>query len=86
MVRPRETKTLDVTGATLEDVHQQLVDATPPGFVLASGPVKMSAGTTTLAATGTYLPTAVREVEADDMPALRSKVPDGWMLLNVRRV
>ncbi|MDY0830655.1 hypothetical protein SK224_16080 [Microbacterium sp. BG28] len=46
----------------------------------------MSAGTTTLAATGTYLPTAVQEVEADDMPALRAKVPDGWMLLNVRRV
>ncbi|WP_320435660.1 hypothetical protein [Microbacterium sp. BG28] len=48
--------------------------------------MKMSAGTTTLAATGTYLPTAVQEVEADDMPALRAKVPDGWMLLNVRRV
>ncbi|MDY0830656.1 hypothetical protein SK224_16085 [Microbacterium sp. BG28] len=29
MVRPRETKTVDVTGASLEDVHQQLVDATP---------------------------------------------------------
>ncbi|WP_314647030.1 hypothetical protein [uncultured Microbacterium sp.] len=28
----------------------------------------------------------VREIEADDMPALEAKVPDGGQMLSVRRV
>ncbi|WP_188042351.1 hypothetical protein [Microbacterium sp. ANT_H45B] len=27
----------------------------------------------------------IRETEADGMPALRAKVPDGWRTLSVRR-
>ncbi|MDQ1205018.1 hypothetical protein [Microbacterium sp. SORGH_AS_0862] len=86
LVQPRETQTVEVTGHTLEDVHQQLVAKTPPGFVLAAGPVRMAKGTTELSATGTYAATAVEEIEADDMAALEAKVPDGWRLLSVRRL
>ncbi|MGP6172274.1 hypothetical protein ACTU6V_13835 [Microbacterium sp. A204] len=28
----------------------------------------------------------VREIEADDMDTLQSKVPDGWQMLSVRKI
>jgi len=27
----------------------------------------------------------VRDIKADDMPALEAKVPDGWQMLSVRK-
>lgn len=27
----------------------------------------------------------IREMDADDTPALRARVPDGWRMLSVRR-
>lgn len=86
-IRPVEKTSIDLTGTSLEDVHRQAAIACPDGFELVSVPVKMHAGTTDLTATATFhRRDGGREVDADDMPALRGKVPDGWTLTSVRKV
>jgi hypothetical protein len=56
----------------------------PDGYVLTDATVAMRKGTTRISAKGTYRSTEIAEIEADDMAALRAKVPEGWMLISVR--
>lgn len=84
-IRPRETTTVDVQGHSLAEVHDVLEQQTPAGFELTDAPVRMSNGTTLLAAAGTFARRdGARDIEAADMTALRAQVPDGWILLHVR--
>lgn len=86
-IRPVETFTADVTASTQEDVIAQLEAQRRPGFELVSAPVRMLKGEAKMEATGTFMRVdGIREIEADDMPALQSKVPDGWRMLSVRTV
>lgn len=86
-IRPIEKTTVDVIGATLEDVITQLDAHRQPGFDLVSAPVRMLKGEAKMEATGTFSRVdGIREIEADDMSALQAKVPDGWQMLSVRNV
>lgn len=86
LIRPVETVTVDVVGTTLADVQQQLAEKILPGFDLVKAPVRMLKGEAKMEATGTFTRVdGVREIEADDMGALKAKVPDGWQMLSVRR-
>lgn len=86
LIRPHETSTVDVVGTTLEDVQTQLAAHRQPGFELADAPVRMLKGEAKMEAVGTFTRVdGIREIDADDMPALRAKVPDGWRMLSVRR-
>lgn len=86
MIRPLETSTAEVIGTTLEDVQTQLDAQRQPGFDLVSAPVQMLKGEAKMAATGTFSRVdGIREIEAEDMVSLEAKVPDGWVMLSVRR-
>ncbi|WP_341935356.1 hypothetical protein MRBLWO14_001003 [Microbacterium sp. LWO14-1.2] len=87
LIRPIEKTTVDVIGTTLEDVITQLDAHRQPGFDLVSAPVRMLKGEAKMEATGTFSRVdGIREIEADDMPTLQAKVPEGWRMLSVRRV
>ena len=86
LIRPAETQTLELEGDSLADVQQKARAAAPGGWDLLSVPVRMAKGTTALSATATLARRdAVREIQAEDMAALRAQVPEGWQLLSVRR-
>jgi hypothetical protein len=86
LIRPVETRTIDVEGDSLADVHEKLTAQIPAGWELTKAPVAMLAGSTALKATGTFeRRDGIREIEADTMPQLEAKVPDGWRLLSVRQ-
>ncbi|WP_336632854.1 MULTISPECIES: hypothetical protein [unclassified Microbacterium] len=85
LIRPHETRTIDVEGHSLADIQAQLDKATPVGWVLTSAPVAMVKGSTLMTATGTIeRHDELREIEADTIDALRAKTPPGWKLLSVR--
>lgn len=84
-IRPVETRTVDVEAHSLADVHTVLEQQRPDGFELTDAPVRMSNGTTALAATGTFARRdGSRDIEAADRAALDAQIPDGWILLHVR--
>lgn len=86
-IRPAETISLDAEGHSLAGAYEALQKAKPAGFELTSAAVKMSNGTTRLAATGTFARRdGARQIEAPDMSGLRAAVPEGWTLLHVRSV
>ncbi|MCR2824488.1 hypothetical protein [Microbacterium sp. zg.Y909] len=46
----------------------------------------MTKGTITVTAVATIVRRdGGREIEADDMPALKAQVPEGWQLVHVRK-
>jgi hypothetical protein len=86
-MRPVETTSVSVEGASLEEIQTKLESLRPAGFDLVSSPVEMIKGAAVLKAVGTFARRdQVTEVQADDMDALLAKVPEGWQLLNVRHL
>lgn len=84
-IRPAETRTVDLTGNSLDEIHAAAEVHCPEGFELSAAPVRMIKGSTALAATATYQRVdGVREIEADDRAALAAMVPDGWIMLAMR--
>lgn len=84
-IRPDETRTADLSGNSLEEIHAAAVAQQPDGFELISAPVQMIKGSTALTATATFRRLdGIREIEADDRTSLFAKVPAGWQLLEVR--
>lgn len=74
-IRPVEKITAGVEGHSLAEIRATLNAQCPPGFELASAPVRMTNGTTLLAATGTFTRIdGQRDIDADDMPALQATV------------
>lgn len=84
-IRPAETRTAELTGNSLEEIHAAAVAQQPAGFDLVAAPVQMIKGSTALTATATYRRVdGAREIEADDRASLFAKVPPGWQMLSVR--
>ncbi|MFB7843647.1 hypothetical protein [Microbacterium sp. NPDC056052] len=87
MIRPRETRTITVQAEELDEIQDLIREQSPAGWETISAPVAMSKKDTTMTAEGTIARRdGVTEIEADDMAALKAKVPDGYQLLSVRRV
>lgn len=85
LIRPVETRTVDVEGDSLADVRAKLTTQVPAGWELTAAPVSMVKGSTLIKATGTIeRRDGIREIEADTMSQLEAQVPDGWRLLSVR--
>ena len=85
-IRPVESREITVEAQSLAEIHEKLAAQTPTGWQLSDAPVRMTKGTTTVTAVATLVRRdGVREVEADDMPALRAQVPEGWQLVHVRK-
>lgn len=86
MIRPRGTKSTEVTGTSLEDVQTQLGAQRPDGYELVNAPAEMVKGAALIKTTGTFeRRDDVREIEAENMDAMLAKVPEGWQLLSVRQ-
>jgi hypothetical protein len=87
VIRPVESKTHTVQAEELDEIQDLLAAETPEGWQLASAPVAKAKKDTILIAEGTIVRRdGVQEIEADDMAALETKVPDGYQLLSVRAV
>ena len=85
-IRPVESREITVEAQSLAEIHEKLMAQTPAGWQLSDAPVRMTKGNTAVTAVGTIVRRdGGREIEADDMPALRAKVPDGWQLVHVRK-
>ena len=85
LMRPVETRSVDVEAADLAGVQTQLAIHCPVGFDLVSAPVQMIKGAPILKATGRFQRRdGIEQIEADDMDALQARVPEGWQLLSVR--
>ncbi|WP_053386982.1 hypothetical protein [Leucobacter japonicus] len=84
-IRKLETVTVEVAGEGLPEIQELLEQHRPEGFDLTSAPVAMLKGQTAITATGTYSKRdGLQEIEGADLADVRSKVPDGWQILNVR--
>jgi len=84
LIRPVESHTVEVAGASLDDVYAQISSHAPDGFDLVSAPVRMLKGTAGIQATARFdRRDGVREISADDMGALEAQVPAGWQMLSV---
>lgn len=86
MIRPTATADLTAHSHVQADLRDALEGQVPPGHELTDARVEMVKRSTELIGHGRYRSIEVREIEADDMVALRAKVPEGWQLLNVRSV
>lgn len=87
LIRPVETRTIEVEGDSLADVHEKLTAQVPAGWELTAAPVSMVKGSTLIKASGTIeRRDGIREIEAETMAQLEAKVPAGWALLSVRAI
>lgn len=84
-IRPTETRTVEVTGESLDDIQVKLEALRPEGFDLVKSTAHPVKGTMLLSSVGTFARRdGAREIEADDRAALYAKVPDGYELLTIR--
>lgn len=72
-IRPVETRTLEMP-TDVEDVAAAMTPMLPSGWEIQSPKERVIVRID-----------GVQEIEAEDMPTLEGKVPDGWQLLSVRR-
>ncbi|MEV5340927.1 MULTISPECIES: hypothetical protein [Actinomycetes] len=86
MIRPTATANLPAHSHVQADLRDGLERQVPAGHELTHARVEMVKGSTELIGHGRYRSAEFHEIEADDMTALRAKVPEGWQLLNVRSV
>jgi hypothetical protein len=86
VIRPTESRELTAEGESLDAVRRALQAQVPDGWQLLHSKVTMPKGSTALTASARMARWAeTREIEADDMPGLEAKVPEGWSLISVRR-
>lgn len=86
-IRPVETHTHTLEGIDAADIRAQAEAATPAGWELVAMPVVPVKGSPRTSAQVTYARRdGVQDIEADTMPALEARVPDGWELLSVQRL
>jgi len=84
-MRPVENRSFEVEAPDLAGIQEALEALRPEGFDLVSAPVAMIKGAPIIKATGTFQRRdGVEQIEAEDIDALHSKVPEGWQLLSVR--
>ncbi|KQP69569.1 MULTISPECIES: hypothetical protein [Microbacterium] len=86
-IRPVETRTVDVEGASLEALSAAVTAQLSAGWVVTDVPAAMPKGSQLLTSTATMARRdGVEQIEADDMAALEAKVPEGWQLLSVHEL
>lgn len=86
-IRPVETRTVDVAGASLEALSAAVTAQLSAGWVVTDVPAAMPKGSQLLTSTATMARRdGVEQIEADDMAALEAKVPEGWQLLSVHEL
>lgn len=86
LIRPAEKQTATVEGTEIPELRAQLIAQAPPGWEMASAHVEMKPGGIRIVEGRFQRREEPREIEADDMEALRAKVPEGWQMLSVRQV
>lgn len=87
LIRPIETRSVTLEGVDIAEVRGQLLEQAPDGWEIVSAKPTMKTGEAMRSVEGVFeRRDGTREIEADDMVTLESKVPDGWALLSVRRV
>lgn len=87
LIRPVETHTITLKGEDLAEVRAQLAAQAPEGWALVSAMATMEKAGASRSVEGKFeRRDSIREIEADDMAALKAKVPDGWRILSVRRL
>jgi hypothetical protein len=85
VIRPREVRTIEVSGETLDELKAAVEAQLPEGWEIVAVPATMTAGTTLPTSTATIAnQRGVTEIEAPDITALRAEVPEGWQLVSVR--
>ena len=86
-IRPVETRTVDVEGASREALSAAVTAQLSAGWVVTDVPAAMPKGSQLLTSTATMARRdGVEQIEADDMAALEAKVPEGWQLLSVHEL
>lgn len=86
LIRPRDSQTFTVQGTELDEIQDLITARTTAGWETASAPVSMAKKDTMMTAEATVVRRdGLREIEAEDMDALRALVPEGYQLLSVRR-
>lgn len=86
LIRPAEKQTATVEGTEIPELRAQLLAQAPDGWDMSSAHVEMKPGGIRIVEGRFQRRDEPREIEADDMAALRAKVPEGWQMLSVRRV
>lgn len=86
LIRPIEAHTVTLKGEDLAEVRAQLTAQAPDGWDLVSAMATMEKAGAMRSVEGKFLRRdGVREIEAEDMTALESQVPEGWQMLSVRK-
>ena len=84
VIRREDGGQLEAEAETQAEVREALEAQVPAGHVLTDARVSMVKRSTRISAVGRYRHTEIAEIEADDMAALETKVPEGWKLMSVR--
>ncbi|GAA1526426.1 hypothetical protein HD600_002742 [Microbacterium ginsengiterrae] len=85
LIRPVEVRTVSVEGEHIPDMRNEVITQMPEGWDLINAPVSMARGGARKMEATFQRFDELREIEAEDMDALIAKVPEGWMMLSVRR-
>ncbi|ALJ22031.1 hypothetical protein [Microbacterium sp. No. 7] len=86
-IRPVEIHALTLEGVDAADIRAQAEAATPAGWELVAMPVVPVKGSPRMSAAVVFARRdGVKDIEADTMPALEARVPEGWELLSVQRL
>lgn len=86
LIRPRESRTVTVEGTNVTELRAELAAQVPAGWELVSAHATMKAGGIRTVEGRYERRDSIQEIEADDMPALDAKLPEGWQMLSVRAV
>lgn len=86
LIRPVETHTVTLKGEDLAEVRAKLTAQAPEGWDLVSAMATMEKAGSMRSVEGKFeRRDGVREIEAADMTALETQIPEGWQLLSVQR-
>lgn len=87
LIRPVENHTVTLKGEDLAEVRAQLTAQAPAGWDLVSAMATMEKAGSMRSVEGKFQRRdGMQEIEAENMDALQTKVPEGWQLLSVRTV
>ncbi|MEQ6898655.1 hypothetical protein [Microbacterium sp. KR10-403] len=83
-IRPIETRELTVQAPSIDETRQQVRSEVPEGWDLTDAAATMPKASTMITLNAKMARRdGVEEIEAEDIAALRAKVPEGWQLLSV---
>lgn len=86
-IRSTETRTVEAAADSMSEARADILTQVPAGWTLTDAPATKKAGGEAVTVTAKLANWAdMRDIEAEDMTALRALVPDGYQLISVRRV